>query len=93
MTTRSAVVKLTWDQAFFFRAKEKKRTRPFPLASKTKREEGPPDRRLLQIRVVHRCFFFSDNSTVRVRVRAGREKIKIKGTIVSFPTPNPLHLR
>ena len=40
---------LTYDQAFFIifsRKGKKRRTRPFPLVSQTKREEGPPDRRL-----------------------------------------------
>ena len=91
MTTQRTAAKLTCDQAFFFfgggggAPTGKKRTRPFPLAFKTKWEEGPPDRRLLQIRVVHRRFFF-DNSTVRVIVSAEREKIK-KGFIFSFSIP------
>ena len=37
---------LTRDQAFF-RGNGKKERRPFPLASKKKRVEGPPDRRLI----------------------------------------------
>jgi len=92
VTTQRTAAKLTCGQTFFFCGagggagvggwkREKKRTRSFPLASKTKREEGPADRRLLQIRVVHRRFFFST-----IRQCAEREKIK-KGTIFSFSIP------
>ena len=72
MTTQSAAAKLTCDQPFFFffQAKgEKKRTDSFSPRLQTKREEGPPDRRLLQIRVVQRRFNFRQFDSARDRER------------------------
>ena len=71
MTTQSAAAKLTCDQAFFFfQAKgKKKRTHSFSPRLQTKREEGPPDRRLLQIRVVQRRFNFRQFDSARDRER------------------------
>ena len=55
---------------FFFQAKgEKKRTHSFSPRLQTKREEGPPDRRLLQIRVVQRRFNFRQFDSARDRER------------------------
>ena len=70
MTTQSAAAKLTCDQPFFFSGKgEKKRTHSFSPRLQTKREEGPPDRRLLQIRVVQRRFNFRQFDSARDRER------------------------
>ena len=55
---------------FFFSGKGgKKRTHSFSPRLQTKREEGPPDRRLLQIRVVQRRFNFRQFDSARDRER------------------------
>ena len=53
---------------FFFQAKGGKKN-AFSPRLQTKREEGPPDRRLLQIRVVQRRFNFRQFDSARARER------------------------
>ena len=65
----------------------KKRTLPFPLAFKTKWEEGPPDRRLLQIRVVHRRFFFRQFYSARDSERGARENKERIYFLFFYPLP------